>query len=423
MACESGDSSRRRLTLASLPPGAEWLLVGVALAVLLRGLAQALLLFMRSPLNPDVAGFIEDARVMRAFYDCPAREPFHVLWLKAGLLFSSDAELVARLTTLVQTVLLGVLLYVFGARFFGRLTGLAALALFSINPVIRFYGVSGLRDPLFAAALLLFGILLFSPPAEKGRTRQALLAGAAGALLILTRVYAYAIVAGAFGVYLLHQRAWRPERRRPAARFLMWAALATAVLVVPDILFRPPSPIHGQTVNLFRNLELKGEAGSWQTDPPGSHLDYLFKDHTLPQVIARVTANYTRYAWQYLPFYLRGYEICWVLLPVGILAAFACRRGFVAGLLALALAPVVFVLNLNQAPGALGIESRFVLQAFPLALVLAVHGLLFSAERLLRLAASHLPAFNSLYARLGPVLLPLGTQTATGGLTPRPQPD
>jgi hypothetical protein len=159
-------------------------------------------------------------------------------------------------------------------------------------------------------------------------------------------------------------------------------------------------------VNLFRNLEFKGEAGSWQTDPPGSHFDYLFKDHTLPQVITRVAANYARYARQYLPFYLRGYEIFWVLLTVGILAAFWCRRGFVAGLLALSLAPVVFVLDLNQAPGALGIESRFVLQAFPLALLLVVHGLVYSAERLLRLAAARLPALEPLYERLRPVLLP-----------------
>lgn len=390
----------------SLPRWIVPLLVGLALLLLLHNLGHAFVLFMRAPLNPDVPGFLADARAMRFFYDCPTREPFHVLWLKIGLLFSEDAEAVARLASMVQTVLVALLLYAFGSAFFGRMAALAALILFCVNPVARFYGVSGLRDPLFAACLLLFALLLFAPPAPGRDTGRAVLAGVAGALLVLTRVYACAILAGAFLLYVLREKAWRPERRRPVGRRLLAAAVAAAALLVPDLLLRPPSPVHAQTVNLFRNLERTGEPGSWQTDPPVGHFQYLFGEHTLPEIVSRVAANSARYAWQYLPFWLRGYEILWVFLPVGIVAASLARRGFVAGLLALSIVHVVFVLHLDQVPGVRGIENRFVYQAFPLALLLLVHGVLFAAERLLRVAAGLSPGLVPLHARLAPLLLP-----------------
>ncbi|MEE9218641.1 MAG: glycosyltransferase family 39 protein, partial [Acidobacteriota bacterium] len=313
-------SSTRPPARARLSSWVLWALAALALLVLLGRLQDALLLFMRSPINPDVLGFASDARQMHAFYDCPTREPFHVLWFKVGLLLSSDIELVGRVTTMLQTLLAGAMVFLFGRRFFGDAVALAAVSLFSINPVVHYYGVSGLRAPLFCAMLLLFALLLFDSWRPRRVAVQSILAGVAAGLLILTRVYAYAIVAGAFLLYAVCERAWRPERRASCLRHLGIAALALCLLVVPDILFRPASPIHGQTVNFFRNLELYGDVGTWQTDPPVSHFQYLFGDHTVSEVAWRIGANYLRYAYQYLPFFLRGYEVLWWLLPVGIVA-------------------------------------------------------------------------------------------------------
>jgi len=386
------------------PSWLVWALAALGLLLLLQQLQGSLVLFMRSPINPDVSGFVSDARQMRAFYDCPSREPFQVLWFKIGLLFSEDTELVARVTTLVQTLLAGLLVFSFGRRFFGSVTALAALFLFSANPIVRYYGVSGMRAPLFCALLLLFGLWLFD--SWHRRDLQSALAGLAGALLILTRVYSYAIVAGAFILYFLHDRGWRPERRKRATRHLLIAALALTVLVIPDLVLRPASPIHGQTVNFWRNLEFRGDPGSWQSDPPSSHFRYLFVDHSVPEVLLRVARNYVLYAHQYLPHFMRGYAALWFLFPIGLIASFFHRREFVAGLWLLSLAPVVFVLNLDQVPGALGIENRYVLQAYPLALLLALHGLFFSVERLLGLASGRVASLEALQRRLRPVLLP-----------------
>src|SRR5262249_20960487 len=162
----------------------EWGLAGLALGVLLQRLGQALVLLMRSPLNEDVPGWLSDARGMRFFYDCPMREPFHVLWLKLGLLVSSDEELVARVVTMPQTVLVALGLYFFGKRYFGRMTAMPALWLFCLNPVVRYYGVSGLRDPLFAATVLWFALALFVSPAERGEARRGIVAGVLGALMV-----------------------------------------------------------------------------------------------------------------------------------------------------------------------------------------------------------------------------------------------
>jgi 4-amino-4-deoxy-L-arabinose transferase-like glycosyltransferase len=311
---------------------------------------------------------------------------------------------VARLTTVVQTLLVAILVYAFGRRFFGWLAGTAAVLLFAVNPVVRFYGISGLRDPLFGATMLLCFLLLFSPDPASRRPRQSALAGLAGALMTLTRVYGYALFAGALVLQAVHERAWRQDRWRGFVRHALVSAAAAAVLLVPEVLLRPPSQLQHNTVNQFRNIELTGDAGSWQTDPPVSMRQYLFGDHTVVQVFTRVVANYVRYAYQYLPFYLRGYEWLWVFLPVGILVAFFTRRGFVAGLLALSICHVVFVLNLNQIPGVRGIEMRFVYQAFPLALLLAMHGLLYLSQRLLIVGARGSPTLAGLRVRLAPLL-------------------
>jgi hypothetical protein len=375
---------------------ARWGVPVLALLVLSRRLASALVLFMRSPLNPDVETFLSDAREMRYFFDTARCEPFHALWLKTGLMFSSDTELVARVTTVVQTLLFAVVVYAFGRRFFGWWAATAALLLFAVNPVVRFYGISGLRDPLFAATMLLFFHLLFSPDPAKRGSPQSAWAGFAAALMTLTRVYGYALFAGAFVLQAVVEQAWRRDRWRGFVRHALVSAAAAAVLLVPSVLLRPPSQLQLNTANVFRNIERTGEMGAAKSEAPMSHLQYMFEDRTVVQVLTRVAANYARYVYQYVPFYLRGYAWLTIFLPVGIVAALFTRRGFVAGLLALSICHVVFILNLNQVPGVRGIEMRYVLQAFPLALLLVLYGVLFSVERLLLAGARRWPALRAL---------------------------
>lgn len=372
---------------SALMASVRWAVPAIALLILSQRLASAFVLFMRSPMNPDMPGLIADAQGMAYFFDSPTRTPFHVLWLKIGLMFSGDTELVARVTTIVQTLFLAIVVYAFGRRFFGWWAGTAAVLLFAVNPVVRFYGISGMRDPLFALTMLLFFHLLFSPEPATRRPHHSAIAGLAAALMTLTRVHGYAMFAGALALQLLHERAWRQDQWRGFARHALLCAAAAAVLLAPDVLLRPPSQIEQQTVNHYRNLELTGEAGSWQSEPAVSTMQYLFGDHTVVQVLTRVVGNYARYAYHYLPFYMRGYEWLWTLLPVGVLAAFLTRRGFVAGLLVLSICHVVFLLNVNIEPGVRGIEMRFVYQAFPLALLLVLHGLLEASRRLLSVGA------------------------------------
>ena len=413
----------RSVDSARLLAWVRWGVPVAALLILSRRLASALVLFMRSPLNPDLQAFISDAKGMRYFFDSATIEPFHVLWLKVGLMFSADTELVARVTTVVQTLLLAIVVYAFGRRFFGWLAGAAAVLLFAVNPVVRFYGISGLRDPLFAFTMLLFFLLLFSPNPTTRRPRQSAIAGLAGALMTLTRVYGYALFAGALVVQALHERAWRHDRWRGFARHALVSAAAAAVLLVPELLLRPPTQLQHNTVNQFRNIELTGDGGSWQTDPPVSILQYLFGDHTVVQVFTRVVANYARYVYQYLPFYLRGYEWLWIFLPVGLAAAFFTRRGFIAGLLALSICHVVFILNLNQVPGVRGIESRFVYQAFPLALLLVLYGPIFLSQRLLIAGARGSPTLARIHAYLAPLLPADRSGDEPSAVLPRLVPD
>jgi len=385
----------------------NWVRLGVpvlALIILSRRLISAFVLFMRTPLNPDVQAFLSDAKGMHYFFDTARCEPFPALWLKVGLLFSSDTELVARLTTVVHTLLFAIVVYAFGRRFFGWLAGSAAVLLVAVNPVVRFYGISGMRDPLFGATMLLFFLLLFSPDPATRRPRQSVVAGLAAAFMTLTRVYGYALFAGALIVQALHERAWRRDRWRGFVRHALLSVAAAAVFLVPAVLLRPPSQLELNTVNVFRNTELYGDPGAAKSEAPVSHLQYLFGDHTVVQVFTRFAVNCARYAYHYLPFYLRGYEWLWVFLPVGIVATFLTRRGFLAGLLAVSICHVVFVLNLNQVPGVRGIEMRYVYQAFPLALLLVLQGLIYPFQKLLDAGAQRSPALARLRVRLAPLL-------------------
>jgi hypothetical protein len=222
--------------------------------------------------------------------------------------------------------------------------------------------------------------------------------------MTLTRVYGYAMFAGALVLQALHERAWRKDRWRGFARHALLCTAAAAVLLVPDTLLRPPLTARTSNRQPIPQHRADRDAGSWQTDPPVSALKYLLGDHTVVQVFTRTAANYARYVYQYLPFYLRGYEWLAVFVPVGIVAALFTRRGFVVGPAGVVALPRRLVLNLNQIPGALASRVAWCTRRFPLALLLALYGLLQLSQWLLTAGARRWPALAGVQARLAPLL-------------------
>ncbi|MBN2358439.1 MAG: glycosyltransferase family 39 protein, partial [Deltaproteobacteria bacterium] len=319
---------------------ARWTAVGAVLVLLELHLGSVYQVLLGSELNSDIPGYVIGARQMCCFYDSGYREPFAVAWYKLALVFTDDTERAARTITVVQTFFTALGVYAFVGVFFGWLIGLLALAIFASSTVVQYYAVSGLRDPLFTALLLFFGLALFRRWPPRRWWVGAALVGASGALLALTRIYALAIVLGAFAIWLVRQRVWRPEPRPRALRFAAVALGLNALLVAPDFAVRPRAAV-SDNVRFIDNLEHGRDPNTpWVGEPVGL-VQYLVADHSAGELLRRFTWNYVLYAVDYLPSYLRGLSWLALFFPLGVIAALLTRRGFAVGLWLLALAPVV----------------------------------------------------------------------------------
>jgi 4-amino-4-deoxy-L-arabinose transferase-like glycosyltransferase len=393
-----GSSRRREFLLLSL-------VALTLLGELVRELGLAFQGSLGTPLNGDLPGFVQCARDMRWFYDSGLREPLPVLLIKLGLWLGDDVERGLRLRSVLETLLCGALLLWAGRRLLGTAVGVLALALFCVNPVVVFYGVSGLRDTLFGALLLAFAAALFTQRSAPRAWRADVGCGLLAAALVLTRVHGWIIVVGAVGLWLLRERAWRPERRRPTLQRALVTLLLGAALFAPyplasgDRAFTHPA-------NFWRNIERHGEPRDFLREAPISTLDYVFENRTLVDVVARTGRNLLLYQTLYLPHYLQALPWLAWLLPLGLAVSLLSRRWHVAALLPLSLAQVVFILDLSPVAGHRGVEMRFVLHAFPLALLVLAHGLAWPLGRALAAVQRRRPSLERWLAPIQRLLLP-----------------
>ncbi|MFH1809063.1 MAG: glycosyltransferase family 39 protein [Pseudomonadota bacterium] len=399
---EGADSRARRqgrlilLLLALFPLG-----------VLVQQLSLAFQVLLGSPLNSDLPGFVAGARDMRFFYDSGLREPLQVFFIKLGLWLSDDVERVLRLLTVLQTLVAAVLVLVAGRRLLGLAVGLLALASFCVNPVVVFYGVSGMRAPLFTALLLGFVTVLFTVHTPRRPWVADGACGVLAALLVLTRVHAWIVVVGGLALLLLQRKVWLREFRWPTLRRAAWTLVLATVLYVPYPLLNDDRAFT-HPVNFWRNIERYGEPRQFLDEPPLSTLSYVFENRTVVDVGRRVVENLWLYQTHYLPHYLRGVPgLAWLLLP-GILVCILSRRLHVVGVLLLSLVQVVFILNLNPVAGHRGVEMRFVYQSFPVALLVLWHALAWPLGQGLLLLGQRRPALERWIAPVARVLLPPG---------------
>ena len=86
-----------------------------------------------------------------------------------------------------------------------------------------------------------------------------------------------------------------------------------------------------------------------------------------------IISSTSRFPQDYLGYFFRGYGFAWVLVWVAtLLAAFHLRFFLATAVAWLSLAPIVFVLHLDQVPFGKGVENRLVLQTFALFLPVVV---------------------------------------------------
>ncbi|MFZ9888777.1 MAG: glycosyltransferase family 39 protein [Myxococcota bacterium] len=346
-------------------------------------------------MNPDVQSWLDSARGMTWFYDTGRREPAHPFVVRLILGVVPDPEQALRLTTVLETALAAICGYAMARVLLGRVNALIVHLMFCCNPVVIFYSVSGMREPLQTALAAAYVTLLVASTRRKSIS-LAIGAGVVGAALVLTRTYGATLVVAlvmlSFVCTVRQGRSAVSFRRDLMVMVVMLCV--TTTLAIPR-LFVPGDNVVNVDLMYWRGIEVLGRPGDLDTIGSITLGEFIFADgKSILQVAALYLGNIVRYFTDYLPFFLRGFGWGSLIAIMGMLislrrALFELPLGLIASL-----APLLPIMHLNQQHGSLGIESRFLLPSLPFALclfVVAIEAALGAAHRIFGARAAVAP--------------------------------
>jgi dolichyl-phosphate-mannose-protein mannosyltransferase len=280
----------------------------------------------------------------------------------------TEVFVVARLTAAAVGTLAVWLLYVAGAKLFGRAVGLLAAALLAVSFLAVFYSHLALNDvpTLAPVALSLWGT---AGVLRDGRLRYYLLAGAGLGLACATKYTGGVVLLpllGAAGVALAS-----PDQRNAAARGLVLggvAAIAAFLIANPYALL---------DFAAFRD---------------GLHHQADASDDALGKLGLTQTSGQLYYLWSFT-WGLGWAPLAAAVIGMGLLAVDDRRA-----LIVLGPAPILYVLFMGAQARFFG---RWLLPVFPIACLLGAYAIV----RLAQIAGRRLPVLAPGLAALGAVLL------------------
>jgi hypothetical protein len=280
----------------------------------------------------------------------------------------TEVFVVARLTAAVVGTIAAWLLYIAGAKLFGRAVGLLAAALLAVSFLAVFYSHLALNDvpTLAPIALSLWGT---AGVLRDGRVRYYLLAGAGLGLACATKYTGGVVLVpllGAAGIALA-----APEQRYAAARGLV---LAGVVAIAAFLIANPYALLD---LASFRD---------------GLHHQADASDDALGKLGLTQTSGHLYYLWSFT-WGLGWAPLLAAVIGMGLLAVDDRRA-----LIVLGPAPILYVLFMGAQARFFG---RWLLPVFPIACLLAAYAVV----RLAQIAGRRVPVLAPALAALGAVLL------------------
>ncbi len=297
---------------------------------LMRGLALVLLVFIvvkgalyrvdqfrgveERPLEPDVRRFYELARDMHHPYQSRHREPVHILLIKGSLALFGDRPASVLIPTLVASVLLIVVTFLFGWAVFGLPVGLGGAALVATNHNLIAFAARGYRLELFAALILAYVYVLFV--AQRWRMRNRLVvAGVVGGLLLLVRITTVTLLVPALALFVWRERKQVEHQRKLVAwavvSLLIGLALLAPYLVECWRVYGRPLIAVDRHAQWWAEAEAGRYVKSTAEETETSVFEYLFGRGHLWRTLCRIPRGYWVIA-RMFPWYAGSWKF---LLP------------------------------------------------------------------------------------------------------------
>ncbi len=343
-------------------------------------------------LEKDALGFYELATHPSPFYAASLREPLFPVLLRAGLkLFHpADEHLFVRQFTGSIGLALIIAIGALGWRLSGPISGALAAWLFTVSTYTVYYAISGLRE----TTVLFLGVALTLLLLVKKQTwwQLAGLGLISIALPLIRFEYLGVIPLIMTGWVALADRDWKPRLIPAALAVVMAWTFALPFLIACKKEMGGYFALTANHATYWRNHEFAGQPGyltreEVMANPYGgkrvSTGDYMFHDHSVPQVIVRYMEGYWISFTKHIPTIFSWADVrdplIWFWL-VGL--AWSVRNWRTAGIVPWVMLavqfPFAFIVPLNTVlPGRLhaGVEFRFSLPLAPFAAVLAAVGI------------------------------------------------
>ena len=286
-------------------------LVGTVLLTIVLTLAaaerfQALEGAMTRPLDPDATTFLDLAKKPGVYNTGFRGAPFVWMLKLVGGVTGSAHAVTARLMSAGISLAAVAAVFVFGVRFFGMLAGFVGGLLYArADYLVHFTAVQGLREESIILLFIWFAAVMCRAWTAAPRWRDWMHLALVGALLLLLRLHSGVFLAAAFGVLIArqlwaHRQSWRMAWL-PAAAMLIAYLPSAPFLLQCRTLYGDPFFVSAMGARFYSNMEFAGVHPDFPTKeqvqadgyagPPISMGQYLFKYHSLPQIIARAAAG------------------------------------------------------------------------------------------------------------------------------------
>ena len=258
-------------------------------------------------LDPDVMNYMQIAAKMRGLYDTDHREPLWIWATRSWLDVAGWGAFEMRLLSLLLSLGMILAAYKFFSDYTGQwMVGAGVAWLLSVNPYLVQLSVRGLREELFAIALLGVAYLVCVRPSSIPPSVQAAGLALSGAIMQLLRFSSYPIL-----LVLIAYWGWR---QAPGKRRLVLLPLAFIVAVsIPHAVHNAKvfgDPFYSVNIHFswFRNYEFVVRRGlpcegcpdrqqfflTPYAGPRVTAAEYVFGLHSVEEVVRDTLEGYRK---------------------------------------------------------------------------------------------------------------------------------